>query len=79
MEDRQQDNKRAFSNEQGRHSRRCQITMFRFELWFNIFFHSHVMSNYALLTLCAKLSSGKLYDAKCCPILRSEQYHQYYM
>ena len=52
MEDRQQDNKRTFSNEQGRHSRRCQITMFRFELWFNIFFHSHVMSNYALLTLC---------------------------
>ena len=70
------------SNKPGRHSRHCQISMFhypRFKLWFNIFFHSHVMSNYALLTLCAKLSSGKLYDAKCCPILRSEQYDQYYM
>ena len=82
MEDKQQDNKRTFSNEQGRHSRRCQISMLhypRFKLWFNIFFHSHVMSNYVLLTLYAKLSSGKLYDAKCCAILRSEQCHQYYM
>ena len=82
MEDKQQDNKRTFSKEQGRHSRRCQISMLhypRFKLWFNIFFHSHVMSNYVLLTLFAKLSSGKLYDAKCCAILRSEQFHQYYM
>ena len=70
------------SNKPGRHSRHCQIFMFHyspFKLWFNIFFHTHVMSNYALLTLCAKLSSGKLYDAKCCAILRSEQYHQHYM